>query len=676
MPAPLRSRRASTRSRASTPRSKETSTSLRYRFVGGKGGVGKTTCAAGIAVAAALNGRRTLVISTDPAPSLGDALACALGDEPTRIPLRGGHLDAVEIDARAALDRWIRTRRARLERIALRGTWLDQADVSRLLRLTLPGIDELAALFEIIRFAHAGLYDLIVVDTAPTGHTLRMFGMPETLQTVARVFDAMQSKHRVMVEALRGSWTPDREDALIEEIDRDGGELRALLRDPERVHLSWVTLAEPMAVEETVDASAALAADGIPVADIIVNRLTPKRERTCGWCDRRRGIEGTAIRAVRKRLPNVPMIAVGARPSEPIGSRAVAEIGREIEARMAPVTPRLRIPRGTWRAATTNADTADPVAVIAREEMQLVLFGGKGGVGKTTCAAAAALAIAKRFADRRVLLVSADPAHSLADALGRSVSDTAAPFRGAPANLLAREIDAASAFRAARARYAEAIDAVFDRLSRGGGSVGVDASFDRRVMQGLVDLAPPGIDELAAVIDVIDVTESDSDALVIMDTAPSGHALRLLEMPALVQGWTRALMSIVLKYQPVAGVGDLGAMLLNLSRGLGRLQTLLTDRRRAGFVIVTRGAGLPRAETVRLIARLSALSVPVPAVVVNAVGRGTCVACRKEDSTARRELRELRRVLPGSVRVVLAPAQLPPPRGPASLRAWQSRWRM
>jgi anion-transporting ArsA/GET3 family ATPase len=181
VPAPRRSPRRTTRSPASRPRSKATRTTTgadasatrdpRYLFVGGKGGVGKTTCAAAIALTAALDGSRTLVVSTDPAPSLGDALSRPLGPAPRRVPLRRGRLDAVEIDAAAALGRWLDTRRRHLERIALRGTWLDDDDVSRLLRLSLPGIDELAALLEIARFASGGAYDLIVVDTAPTGHT-------------------------------------------------------------------------------------------------------------------------------------------------------------------------------------------------------------------------------------------------------------------------------------------------------------------------------------------------------------------------------------------------------------------------------------------------------------------------------------------------------------------------
>ena len=256
------------------------------------------------------------------------------------------------------------------------------------------------------------------------------------------------------------------------------------------------------------------------------------------------------------------------------------------------------------------------------------------------------------------------------------MSDTPASVRGAPANLLVREMDAAAGFRRVRAHYARSIDALFDRLSRGSGSVGVDAGHDRRVMQGLIDLAPPGIDELAAVIDVTDTLESNPDGMVIMDTAPSGHALRLLEMPALVQDWAKALMSIVLKYQPVAGIGEFGAILLKLSQGLGRLRTLLADADRAAFVVVTRGAALPRAETIRLVERLGNMRIHVPATLVNAVGRGTCEACRAEAKVEQVEIAKLRRQLPRGMRTIVAPAELPAPHGAVALRRWQQHWRM
>ncbi len=625
----------------------------------------------------AARGLRTLVISTDPAPSLGDALARPLGPSPRKVPARRGWLHAVEIDARRALERWLAVRRDALERIALRGTWLDEDDVSRLLRLSLPGIDELAALFEIARLAGTGRYDLVVVDTAPTGHTLRMLNMPGTLREIAGVFDAMQAKHRVMVEALRGGWTADAEDALIDGIDRDGQDLAALLRDRARVRVSWVTLPEQMAIEETADAAAALASAGIPLRDIIVNRITPEPDRRCGWCDARRAMERRAVSELERRLPGLPLISLAARDTEPRGVRALAGIGAELDAARNVLDARGPRAPATWRPKPPGGKGV-PLDRLMGDGTRLLLFGGKGGVGKTTCAAAAAIAIAARRSSGRVLLMSTDPAHSLADVFGSAVSDVPRAVTGAPRNLAVREIDAAAGFRHVRERYAAAIDTLFDRLSRGS-AVDVDAGYDRRVMQGLIDLAPPGIDELAAVIDVTDALEGDGgrDAcdLVVMDTAPSGHALRLLEMPALVQDWARALMLIVLKYQPVAGVGELGAVLLKLSQGLGRLRALLADPRRTSFVAVTRAAALPRAETVRLIAKLARLNVHVPAIVVNAVGRGTCSRCRRASAAETREIATLRRSAGAAQHIVIAPAEVPPPHGAARLRRWQGTWR-
>jgi arsenite-transporting ATPase len=299
-------------------------------------------------------------------------------------------------------------------------------------------------------------------------------------------------------------------------------------------------------------------------------------------------------------------------------------------------------------------------------------------VGKTTCAAAAAIAAAERTPDARVLLISIDPAHSLADALGVALSDAAVGLAGAPANLAARELDAARVFDNVRRKYAEAIDQIFARLGAG---KGFDVTHDRSVMHGLIDLAPPGLDELASVIEIMESATSDNAAwdLVVIDTAPTGHALRLLETPTLIHDWTKALMSILLKYQPVAGIGELGALLLKMSRGLGRLKELLADADRSAFVVVTRPAALPREESVRLLARLEKLHVAVPAVIVNAVGRGTCARCRTADAAETRELAAIRRAVQPRATgraVVTAGRRIPGPAGVTELREWQrSAWR-
>jgi arsenite-transporting ATPase len=439
-----------------------------------------------------------------------------------------------------------------------------------------------------------------------------------------------------------------------------------------------------MSIEEAADGIAALATAGMAVSEVIVNRVTSPPDRSCAWCDSRRSFEAQTIESARRRLPQIRLIRLAARDVEPRGVRALGGIGAEIRKTVEPEPQNRRLRKSTWTPSPPQHDGVVTIAGIDR--LRLLLFGGKGGVGKTTCAAAAALEIARRHRNRRVLLLSVDPAHSLGDVLGTPVSDVPSCIPGGPSNLQVREMDAQKAFRDVRDRYAAAIDTWFDRLSRGGsGSVTVDAGHDRRVMHGLMELAPPGIDELTAVLDAMGghsgvpkLVQGD-DELVVMDTAPSGHALRLLEMPALVQDWARALMSLLLKYQPVAGIGELGAVLLRMSQGLGSLRALLADNERTAFVPVTRAAALPRAETCRLLVQLAGMSVHVPLVVVNVVGRGTCRRCRAQATHELRELAGIGRLAGGPSRtrlpVVVAPAQIPPPHGAEALIEWRGTWR-
>lgn len=297
-------------------------------------------------------------------------------------------------------------------------------------------------------------------------------------------------------------------------------------------------------------------------------------------------------------------------------------------------------------------------------------------MGKTTCAAAAALDLVRRHPRRRVLLLSTDPAHSLGDALGILLTDEERVIPGGPANLRVRELDASLGFRQVRERYGAAVDAMFDRLARGSA---VDVAHDRQVLQDLMDLAPPGIDELAAVLEVTDaLVGRNGDDVVVMDTAPSGHALRLLEMPGLVHDWAKALMAILLKYQPVVGAGELGVVLVRISQGIGRLRELLGNPARTEFIAVMRAEALPSAETLRLLKRLRSLRINVPAVVVNAIGAGTCQRCRRTVAAEQREIvafaRAVSHIGPSPI-IVLAPAEMPPPHRPAALLAWRRSWR-
>ena len=663
--------------------------SPQYLFVGGKGGTGKTTCAAAAAIALAERGRQLLVVSTDPAHSLGDVFGRKLTARPSRVPVRRGFLNACELDADRALGRWLADRRPALATILKRGTFLDRGDIDSFLNLSLPGVDELLGLLEIERLGAEETYDHVVIDTAPTGHTLRLLATPAIFETFARVLDLMQEKHRVLAAAFGHDARRDGSDALIEELRRDGERLGALLRDRSRMRLCWVMLPEEMSVAESSRAVAVLRADGIRVSDMIVNRLTPPPPSACALCDGRRRSEAKWLNAISTRWggQNTGLWRLTAREEPPQGIAALRAVARSVS----PLESRAarRSARGTTTRAETTAPPyqALPAPVRPSRSTRVLMVGGKGGVGKTTCAATLALAIARDAPDRRVLLVSTDPAHSIGDVLGQPVGEAGRRIRGGPANLVAREIDAARDWRERRGRYRESIAHLFETLGAGSN---VDLTVDRAVIEELFELAPPGMDEVVGMLTMIEALDLEGTAaggatrdmarfdLVIVDSAPTGHTLRLLALPAQAQAWVRQLMAVVLKYKVVGGFEPLAGELVGLSRGLKELQRLLTTPRACGFLAVTRPEELPALETIRLIEWLQQHRIPRRALIVNGVTRPGCARCRR---TAARERRQIATFASrpawkrGGSAIILTDAITPPPRGVAALSGWAHTWR-
>jgi arsenite/tail-anchored protein-transporting ATPase len=631
--------------------------------------VGKTTCAGAAAVAGAERGRRTLLVSTDPAHSLGDLLGVRLGPAARPVPTRQGSLHAAELDADRALSRFVAARRGQLARILSRGTYLDDDDIERLLRLALPGVDELIGLLELTRLGEARAYDEVVVDTAPTGHTLRLLTMPRTLERVAEVLDDMQAKYRFLAESLGGRYRPDAADALVDEIGADGRRLQALLRDPARCAFSWILLPERLAYEEARDGVAALEADGLTIAEVIVNRVTPEPRGRCRLCEPRVRAERAVIRSARRAFAPHTLRTVPALAREPRGVVALRGLARSRSEEAAP-SRRSRLLSAGARRGT------DALAACLPRTLRLVLLTGKGGVGKTTCAAASALALAGRDRSRRVLVLSIDPAHSLGDVLEVALGDEPRHPPGAPPGLRAREIDAPALMAARRRRYLDAVQEVFDALR---GESSFDPAFDRTVVEDLIDLAPPGLDELFGLLEVVEALDRSAYDIVVVDTAPTGHALRLLEMPEAALEWVHAFMEILLKYRKVIGLGDLGADLVTLARDLRRLQALLRDPAQTRALVVTRAATLPRLETVRLVSALGRLGIALGGVVVNALTPAVeplCARCRQASRVEGRALDALAADLGRSRPPILAaPAVAPTPRGVGALSRWPLTWR-
>ncbi|MBI4770545.1 MAG: ArsA family ATPase, partial [Chloroflexi bacterium] len=260
---------------------------LKLLLFGGKGGVGKSTAAAatGLYWAELHAARKVLVVSTDPAHSLSDSFDQPIGDEIR--PITGvPNLFALEMNAGQRLEAFKRQYGEALKTIADRGTYFDREDIADFFDLSLPGLDELMAVIEVADLVSAGEYDLVILDTAPTGHTLRLLALPPLMEDWLRVLNLMLEKHRYMATVIRRRrYRPDETDAFLEHMSADLRRLRALLSDAGSTEFVPVTIPEAMSIEETARLLENLKRVGLHVRSVLVNRVVAHAE--CRFCEAR-----------------------------------------------------------------------------------------------------------------------------------------------------------------------------------------------------------------------------------------------------------------------------------------------------------------------------------------------------------------------------------------------------
>jgi arsenite-transporting ATPase len=289
----------------------------------GKGGVGKTTLAAATAAGLATRGRKTLVVSTDPAHSLGDAFARRLTAEPVEVD-HGLH--GAQVDSRGLVDDVWQELRGRL-RSALAGTGVDSLDAEEL--TVLPGVDELLALTEVQRLVESGRWEAVVVDCGPTAETLRLLALPEAVSGyLDRMWQLKIAGPRATVASVR------RLAAHLES-------LRALLTDPGVTGVRLVLTPERVVVAEARRTLTALALRGIRVDGMIVNRLMPApgmwRGPAASWMRTRRKEQDTVL-AELTGAGLADFAKVEHRAGEPVGLEALREIAHELYADADPLS--------------------------------------------------------------------------------------------------------------------------------------------------------------------------------------------------------------------------------------------------------------------------------------------------------------------------------------------------
>lgn len=306
----------------------------RYRFFGGKGGVGKTTAASATALFL-LNKLKPdnsiLLFSTDPAHSLSDSLGVKVGNRLVKVAEhKGAKLIAYEMDAALALERFREAHGKVLAEIAERGTLLDEEDINELLNLSLPGLDEVMSLFELSELDRAGKYAHIVVDTAPSGHTSRLLRLPEVFTRMVHALDRMGEKHRYMIQHFaRRKVVADEVDLFLQDLTARIQSVRNLLYDPRQTSFTLVTIPEAMSVRETERYLELLREQGVPVVDMIVNRVEQEHD-ACVYCKARVKSQRPWLKEIEKKFGDLQLHYVPLQVEEVRGIGQLEKIGRQI----------------------------------------------------------------------------------------------------------------------------------------------------------------------------------------------------------------------------------------------------------------------------------------------------------------------------------------------------------
>ncbi len=277
---------------------------LKLILFGGKGGVGKTTCALSTGLYLSKEGNKVLVISTDPAHSLSDSLGQKIGDEIRQVK-GANNLSGLEVNAQKALSQFKLKYKDQIKKIFDTSTYLDHEDIDSLFALPIPGIDEVMGFKTIVDLIEEAKFDKYIVDTAPTGHALRLLTLPELLDEWIKVLGKMRWKYRYMVETFSGKYNPDEGDDFLVEMKKTVKRIEDLLRDQKRCEFIAVTIPEDMAIMETGRLLQSLNKYGIKVRQLIINNVLESRD--CLFCRERQKEQQIYITQIRGKFSNLKM---------------------------------------------------------------------------------------------------------------------------------------------------------------------------------------------------------------------------------------------------------------------------------------------------------------------------------------------------------------------------------
>ena len=599
---------------------------LQFILFGGKGGSGKTTSAAATALhlSKMKPEKKILVISIDPAHSLGDSFDLIIGNKITPI---AGNIWGYEIDAEKLLKKYKAENGAIIKKMAERGTFFDKEDIENFFVMSMPGLDEVMAIIKIANILNSREYDVIILDTAPTGHTTVFLSLPEKMLKWVEVADMMMEKHRYMTRRFVGKYLKDECDEFLESQKNDVSKVKKLFTDSETTEFVPVTIPEPMSIYEIERLVQLLENTRIPVNSVIANRIIME-DNKCPFCLTRKKEQEKYVKEIEEKfacynLFKMPLFSKEIRGIEDLTMYGEILFGEDVP-KPYNVGATLVVDQKTGQGQALPLHLSEIPSLpqggmedLLEKNLKLIIFGGKGGVGKTSIACAAVLQLARHNKEKKVLIFSTDPVHALSDSFDQHLGNKPCQVQDYADNLYALELEASQMLNNFKEEYRGDIVEVFDKFA----SSGMDIKFDKEVMENLIALTPPGLEELMALKKIIELMKTSDYDLFVMDSAASGHLLRFLETPDIVREWLKTVFRLLLKYKGVINLSKIRSVesLLDLSRDVRKIQETLANPEITEFVMITIPEEMGIREMEDLSSALRNLKIPYSHTIINMI---------------------------------------------------------
>lgn len=549
-----------------------------YIFFSGKGGVGKTSMACAHAVRYADEGKRTLIVTTDPASNLADVFEQEIGHHVTLIA-GVPNLSAMEIDPDQATQEYIDRAMA-----PIRAAFPAQMVQVMEEQMSGPCTAEVAAFDRftdfIVQDTSAPEFDIIIFDTAPTGHTIRLLELPaEWSQSIDA---ASQGSGQTCIGPA----------AAIQDAKHKYEHALAALRDESLSTFVFVLHPEAIAIRETKRAIGELGKLGIHTHRLIVNGIIPATERVNPLFAARSEMQSAYLEQINAELP-YPSQRMTLLSGEIMGAARLRQVGKIFfDGEQASAESEAG---GEKTVSAPLASSIDEIRarIQPNGQRRTIFFAGKGGVGKTVASCLTAVWLAQQ--GHKTLLLTTDPAAHLGDVLGTPVGDVPAPLARL-SNLWAVKIDPKAAAETYKARILN------DARQRGRPEAAIKVMAE--------ELDSPCTEEMAAFDQFIDYASQSDWEAVVFDTAPTGHTMRLLELP---MDWSQQIDVKVFASVETSAADDVA------KQRFGQVIEMMRDPAQSTFAFVMYPESTPILEAWRAAQELGTVGIHAGLVVANFV---------------------------------------------------------